>query len=34
MNPKKMQEAMKQMGIAQEEVFAKRVVIEKENSNI
>jgi len=34
MNPKKMQEAMKQMGIAQEEIIAKRVVIEKENSNI
>ena len=34
MNPKKMQEAMKQMGIDQEEIHAKRVVIEKENSSI
>lgn len=34
MNPKKMQEAMKQMGISQEEIIAKRVVIEKEDSKI
>jgi len=34
MNPKKMQEAMKQMGIAQEDIISKRVIIEKENSNI
>ena len=34
MDPKKMQQAMKQMGIAQEEIIAKRVVIEKEDSNI
>lgn len=34
MDPKKMQQAMKQMGIAQEDVNAKRVIIEKEDSNI
>jgi len=33
-NPKKMQEAMKQMGIAQEEIHASRVIIEGSNSNI
>ena len=33
-NPKKMQEAMKQMGIAQEEINATKVIIEKENSQI
>ena len=33
-NPKKMQEAMKQMGIAQEEINATKVIIEKDNSNI
>ena len=33
-NPKKMQEAMKQMGIAQEEIPATKVIIEKDNSNI
>ena len=33
-NPKKMQEAMKQMGIAQEEIYATKVIIEKENSQI
>ena len=33
-NPKKMQEAMKQMGIAQEEIDATKVIIEKENSQI
>jgi nascent polypeptide-associated complex subunit alpha len=30
-NPKKMQAVMKQMGIAQEEISASRVVIEKRN---
>jgi len=34
MNPKKMQQAMKQMGIAQEEISAIRVIIEKEDSKI
>ena len=34
LNPKKMQEAMKQMGIAQEEIDATKVIIEKTNSNI
>jgi len=34
LNPKKMQEAMKQMGIAQENISAKKVIIEKENSQI
>ena len=29
-----MQEAMKQMGIAQEDIPAKKVIIEKDNSNI
>jgi len=33
-NPKKMQEAMKQMGIAQEEIDATKVIIEKEDSQI
>lgn len=34
LNPKKMQAMMKQLGIAQEEIDAKRVVIEKDNSKI
>ncbi len=34
MNPKKMAGMMKQMGINQEEVDAKRVIIEKEDGNI
>lgn len=35
LNPKKMQAMMKQMGIAQEEIDASRVVIEKnDNTNI
>ena len=34
LNPKKMQAMMKQMGIAQEEIDAKRVIIEKEDGNI
>jgi len=34
MDPRKMQEAMKQMGIAQENIPAKKVIIEKEGSNI
>jgi nascent polypeptide-associated complex subunit alpha len=33
-NPKQMQAMMKQMGINQEEVDAKRVIIEKEDSKI
>ena len=33
MNPKKMQEAMKQMGIAQENIPAKRVIIEKSDNS-
>lgn len=31
MNPKKMQGMMKQMGIAQEEIFASKVIIEKKD---
>lgn len=31
MNPKKMQEMMKQMGISQDEISAERVIIEKED---
>jgi alpha-NAC-related protein len=34
MDPKKMQAAMKQMGIAQENIPAKRVIIEKSDGNI
>ena len=34
MDPKKMQQAMKQMGIAQEDISATRVTIEKEYGNI
>jgi len=34
LNPKKMQAVMKQMGISQQEVPAKRVVIEKQDGNI
>ncbi|MEK6830841.1 MAG: nascent polypeptide-associated complex protein [Nanoarchaeota archaeon] len=34
LDPKKMQAMMKQLGIAQEEINAERVIIEKENSNI
>jgi len=34
MNPKKMAGMMKQLGIKQEEVDAKRVIIEKEDGNI
>lgn len=35
LNPKKMQQVMKQMGIAQEEISASRVIIEKtDNSRI
>lgn len=34
LNPKKMQAMMKQMGIAQEEIPAKRVIIEGEDKNI
>jgi len=34
LNPKKMQAMMKQMGIAQEEIDASRVIIEKEDGNI
>ncbi|MBM3228436.1 Nascent polypeptide-associated complex protein [Candidatus Pacearchaeota archaeon] len=33
LNPKKMQEVMKRMGMAQEEISASRVVIEKEDSS-
>ncbi|MBS3075731.1 nascent polypeptide-associated complex protein [Candidatus Pacearchaeota archaeon] len=33
-DPKKMQSMMKQMGIAQEEIDAKRVIIESEDKNI
>jgi nascent polypeptide-associated complex subunit alpha len=33
-DPKKMQAVMKQMGIAQEEIDAKRVIIECEDKNI
>lgn len=32
-NPKKMQSMMKQMGIAQEEISASRVIIEKKDGN-
>ena len=32
MNPKKMQAVMKQMGIAQEEILASKVIIEKTDS--
>ncbi len=31
MDPKKMQQMMKQMGIAQENINASRVIIEKDN---
>lgn len=34
LNPKKMQAMMKQMGIAQNEIDASRVIIEKEDGNI
>ena len=34
LNPKKMQALMKQMGIAQEELDAERVIIEREEGNI
>lgn len=34
LNPKKMQAVMKQMGISQQEIPAKRVIIEKNNGNI
>ncbi len=34
LNPKKMQAVMKQMGISQQEVPAKRVIIEKQDGNI
>ncbi len=34
LNPKKMQAMMKQMGMSQEEINAKRVVIEKEDGNL
>lgn len=34
LDPKKMQSMMKQMGIAQEEIDAKRVIIECEDKNI
>ncbi|MBR9706662.1 nascent polypeptide-associated complex protein [Candidatus Pacearchaeota archaeon] len=34
LNPKKMQSVMKQMGISQEIIDAKRVVIEREGGNI
>ena len=34
MNPRKMQQAMKQMGIKQSELNAKRVVIELEDKNL
>jgi nascent polypeptide-associated complex subunit alpha len=34
LNPKKMQAMMKQMGIAQEEIDATRVIIETEEKNI
>ncbi len=33
LNPKKMQEAMKQMGIAQEDIPTKKVIIEKSDGN-
>lgn len=34
LNPKKMQAVMKQMGISQQEIPAKRVIIEKNNGDI
>ncbi len=34
MNPKKMQQVMKQMGIGQEEIDASRVIIEKDGGKI
>jgi len=34
LNPKKMQAMMKQMGIAQEEIDANKVIIEKDDGNI
>ena len=34
LNPKKLQALMKQMGIAQQSIPAKRVIIEKNNGNI
>ena len=34
LNPKKMQGMMKKMGIAQEEIDANRVIIEKDDGNI
>ena len=34
LDPKKMQAVMKQMGIAQEEISANRVIIETDDSNI
>jgi len=34
MNPKKMQQVMKQMGIGQEEIDASRVIIEKEDGKM
>ncbi len=34
LDPKKMQAMMKQLGIKQEEINAKRVIIEKEDGNI
>ena len=34
LNPKKIQQVMKQMGIAQEEIPANRVIIEQEDKNI
>jgi nascent polypeptide-associated complex subunit alpha len=33
LNPKKMQAMMKQMGIAQEEIFANKVIIEKRDGS-
>jgi nascent polypeptide-associated complex subunit alpha len=33
LNPKKMQQMMKQLGMSQEEIDAIRVIIEKENGN-
>jgi nascent polypeptide-associated complex subunit alpha len=34
LNPKKMQQVMKQMGMSQEEINASRVIIEKENGRL
>jgi len=34
LNPKKMQAVMKQMGISQQEIPSKRVIIEKQDGNI